>query len=127
MSLFSRRQSEARAVLEADTLRIAERTPEPAYIDSFERFQLVKLTGAYAVYGGIVLEADRQSDELLVKWYDPASGAWMAHWWRCTPDVVQPLVTGISSAELRVIAHELLSVGRLPQTKNAQTEVHALS
>jgi hypothetical protein len=121
MSILSRRQASIREVLSADTLRIAEAVlaPEPdsSYIDSFEQLQLVLVTGSYATYGGIVLEANADSNELLVKWYEPQAATWMVNWWHVTR--VTHMHYGIPADAMREVARELLKTGRLPRNKVA--------
>jgi hypothetical protein len=139
MSIFSRtrRQSEARAVLEADILdaarilSVVEVDPqpepeEPRHIETFNRLDLVKLKGTYRNYAGMVLEADYDQDALLIKWYDKDAGAWMFNWWNACH--VSHMALGISREEMHEVAREMMRTGYLPnKTKRAQTEVQTRS
>ncbi len=128
MSLFSRRQAPLREVLEADRLAAAAAVlaPEPheGYIDSFEQYQLVIVAGQYQQYGGIVLEANPDQNELLVKWYEPQAATWMVNWWHVTR--VTHMHYGIPADAMRNIARELLKTGRLPKTNSARPEGQTL-
>jgi hypothetical protein len=91
----------------------------------FEPGQLVKVTADNGdTHGGIVLDVNDVTNEVLVQSYYRAVGSWTTYWWPVTS--VQPMITGMTAAESREIALTLLERGRLPANAQAATTAYTM-